>query len=346
MITFIIPVYNTRIELIHRAVDSVLAQGSSDWELIIVDDGSKESVAQEIDLTAKSDERIKVFHQRNQGVCVARNTGIAAACGDYVAFVDADDWLSLDYIQAVEKYLEGEKPDLLAFGHSDHYGETQVQRLHSTPEFLVYAPYEKKYMEFCLLNEKSTADRYSMFFGAPWNILYRREFLNKFNIYYIPGLKKSEDAIFNLYAVEQADKICYLNKVLYHYFKNPESVTHSYQPEYQHVCGMLMERRKFIEQYHSQEPEFYDVFYYGCIIVFDGLCGLKFFHPDNQDPLPVRKKELRDMLNGEPYSTMLREINPRCLTKFKKVQVIAMKKGDWNFLKLLFKLKMLKNRRH
>lgn len=345
MISFIMSVYNTKSEWTQRAVDSVRSQTCEDWELLIVDDGSKREIADELDSIPRVDERIRVLHQTNQGLSVARNTGMNAARGDYVTFLDSDDWISKDYIESVNGYLEGEAPDMMAFAHSDHSGDTETRRLHDTPEFLIYQPVEKKRMELCILHAEGIEDRYTMFFGAQWNILYKRDFLNRFNIRNVPGLFKAQDSVFNLYAIEHAGKICYLNKVLYHYIKNDESVTHKFRSGYKHISKLLMERKKFIDEFHPGEPDYINAFHYGCIIVFDGLCALNYFHPDNRIPIVARKAEINDVLSSEPYASMLREIDTSSLTKFKKIQIMAMRRRSFGLLWLLFKLKKAKRRR-
>ena len=345
MISFVVPVYNTKPEWMHRAINSVRSQTCKDWELLIVDDGSRKEIAEELDRISMLDNRIRVFHQSNQGVSVARNTGMDAAKGDYVAFLDSDDWISEDYIESVKDYLERETPDMMAFAHSDHRGDLVNECLHNTPEFIIYEATEKKRMEACNMHAVDVEDRYTMFFGAQWNILYKRNFINMFEIRNVPGLYVGEDSVFNLYAIEYARKICYLNKVLYHYFINDNSALNIYHPGYKQISNLLIERKKFIDKFHPKEQEYFIAFNYGCIIVFDGLCKRNFFHKENKTPISARKNELNELLSSEPYASMLREIDTSSLTKFKKIQIMAMKRRSFGLLWLLFKLKKAKRRR-
>lgn len=97
LISIIIPVYNTE-KYIRRCIDSVIAQSYSDWELILVDDGSTDGSGEICDEYAEKDERIRVFHKANGGVSSARNVGLDNANGEWVSFVDSDDWVENSYL--------------------------------------------------------------------------------------------------------------------------------------------------------------------------------------------------------------------------------------------------------
>lgn len=103
--SIIVPAYNTG-EAIRRCVDSIRAQSCGDWELILVDDGSKDATPAIVDEYARLDERIRAIHIPNGGVSRARNVGLEHARGEYVMFVDSDDWIEPDYLQQVELHRQ------------------------------------------------------------------------------------------------------------------------------------------------------------------------------------------------------------------------------------------------
>lgn len=344
MISFIMPIYNTDVGWIRRSVKSIVEQTLDELELLIIDDGSENKIADLIDDISANDKRIKVFHKVNQGSSVARNVGMDHAKGEYVAFIDADDWIEADYIEQVQPYLDEYCPDMLAFAHADHGGSGIKENLHGTKEFYIYDKIEKKEMQLVVLHKDKPSDMYQMFFGAPWNIVYRKEFLDGNNIRYVPGLFKAQDSVFNLYALEKAEKITYLNKVLYHYNKNDASVTHRYKGGHEHICKLLLEYRKFIETYHKGEKEYMDVYNYGGIIVFDGLCKLNFFHINNPHPVTDRKREMKELLNTPPFSDIVNEVDVGSLTQFKRMQIFAMRHRWYQGIKILFWLKQMRHR--
>ena len=105
MISIIIPVYNAE-NSIHRCIRSVCSQTYKDWELILVNDGSKDNSGKICDEYSKQDKRIHVIHKENEGVSKARNAGLKIATGDYISFVDSDDWLDNNYLQNFMPYTE------------------------------------------------------------------------------------------------------------------------------------------------------------------------------------------------------------------------------------------------
>ena len=105
MISVIVPAYNSE-NYISRCIDSILAQNYCNWELIAVDDGSSDRTFSILMKYAESDRRVHVIHQENQGPGIARNAGIAAANGDYIVFVDSDDYIENSYFQFLSEHNE------------------------------------------------------------------------------------------------------------------------------------------------------------------------------------------------------------------------------------------------
>lgn len=113
MTSIIIPAYNAE-KYLQAAIESVISQSDSDWELILVDDGSTDSTPEICDKAASADPRIRAIHTSNRGVSAARNKGIDESRGDFIAFLDADDLISPDFIQILKDALQKKKADLAA----------------------------------------------------------------------------------------------------------------------------------------------------------------------------------------------------------------------------------------
>ena len=112
----IVPIYKVE-KYLKKCIDSILEQSFKDFELILVDDGSPDNCPQICDEYAKNDSRIKVVHKKNGGLVSARNVGIQTAIGDYICYVDGDDWIHEDtlknlYNEAIKDY----SPDMVVFG--------------------------------------------------------------------------------------------------------------------------------------------------------------------------------------------------------------------------------------
>lgn len=104
-ISVIVPVYNAE-NYLNRCIESVLAQTYTDWQMVLVDDGSKDESLKVCQRYADLDNRIRVIHQENAGPGIARNTGIAAANGDYIVFIDSDDYVEKEYFQLLSGHDE------------------------------------------------------------------------------------------------------------------------------------------------------------------------------------------------------------------------------------------------
>lgn len=116
-ISIIVPIYNTE-KYLHRCIDSIISQSFTDWELILVDDGSTDNSPAICDEYAEKDQRIRVIHKENGGVCSARNLGIQEAKGEWLFFVDSDDLILEDSLSSVAAYMDD---DIDAIQHNFHY---------------------------------------------------------------------------------------------------------------------------------------------------------------------------------------------------------------------------------
>ena len=115
-ISIIVPIYKAE-AVLAKCVDSVLAQTCSDWELLLIDDGSPDGSGALCDDYAGQDDRVRVFHKSNGGVSSARNLGMAEAGGDYILFIDADDWVEPTACQTLLEALEGAGADSAGCAH-------------------------------------------------------------------------------------------------------------------------------------------------------------------------------------------------------------------------------------
>ena len=112
LISIIVPVFNVE-KYLQKCIDSILAQDYFNFELILVDDGSRDSSSGICDEYARRDSRVRVIHQKNAGVSAARNTGLDTAHGEWIAFVDSDDWVLPNYISSM---FRNSKPNALVVG--------------------------------------------------------------------------------------------------------------------------------------------------------------------------------------------------------------------------------------
>lgn len=209
--SIIVPAYNTG-DAIRQCIDSVLNQTYINWELIIVDDGSKDNTPEIIEEYAKSDNRIRAFHISNGGVSNARNIGLAKAQGEYVMFVDSDDWIETDYLQQVGKHMDDDA-DMYIVGisqdHEDNDGNIYYSEIKGTPVYR-HISHESLHSEIgYLLN--------TMNMESSCLKSYRASFLRQHNIKFLKGMIVFEDFYFVLQCLYYQSSISLIPFIGYHY---------------------------------------------------------------------------------------------------------------------------------
>lgn len=224
MISVIIPVYNTE-KYLPRSIRSVLDSGYPDFELILVNDGSADgSLAVCRDFAAK-DSRVQVIDQENQGVSAARNRGLEACRGEWVVFVDSDDYISPDFLRLVAKE-EHKKWDLLIFDQqpaqkkaaapggtaSYHGGMTEIVK-----KMLTFSP---------LVPGRNAA------LPSPCGKAYKREIIFRNELRFPVGVKIGEDQIFNIAYLLSIDGCVYLQRPVYFTEARLDSATHVCHPDF------------------------------------------------------------------------------------------------------------------
>lgn len=125
MISIVVPVYKVE-DVVAKCIESVIAQTYTDWELILIDDGSPDNSGRICDDYSAKDSRIRVIHQSNSGVSTARNNGIECAQGDYITFVDSDDYVSTSFLSDFAKDLNA---DLHVMGMKNIYKDRHTEEL-------------------------------------------------------------------------------------------------------------------------------------------------------------------------------------------------------------------------
>ena len=198
-ISIIVPVYNAE-RYLSRCIESILAQTYTEFELLLIDDGSKDDSGEICDEYAKKDSRIQVIHKENGGVSSARNAGIDKAKGDWVAFVDADDYIESCYIQNLYSHVFCER-QLILTGYDSKFKICRFEEISLTDDNFV------KYL----------IDNKAILHSQPWAKLFNLNVIKQSEIYFPLDIHLGEDAIFNLRYYSVVDMVTFAKDVDYHY---------------------------------------------------------------------------------------------------------------------------------
>lgn len=211
--SIVIPVYNAE-KYLGECVESVLSQSVTDFELILVNDGSTDESGHICDRFALRDERVKVIHQQNSGHITARMNGATAAVGDYIMFIDSDDYWLDGALSTVEKNLERFGCDMLVFrlrrgdeNCHDFFGGERADIPHS--EYFSVSLAESGMNSLVIKT-------------------YARKLFKNVDISSFSGLRNSEDLVLSTMLAKAAEKISYVPEVLYYYRPNKGSITNSF----------------------------------------------------------------------------------------------------------------------
>lgn len=219
-VSVIVPVYNVE-KYIKKCLDSIMNQTHTNIEIILVDDGATDNSGLICDEYAKMDPRIRVIHKNNGGLASARNAGVEVATGDYIAYVDSDDWVENDFIELLLDACLNNGADMSVCRYADCYDETPLS--HQEDIFSVTWT-GKEAVEARIMQE----NKYRISTSA-WNKFYKKEIIEGM---LFPYGKYYEDVVYTTEAMLRAKKVAYINKALYCYRKDREGsiMTQGFNP--------------------------------------------------------------------------------------------------------------------
>ncbi|MBS6180969.1 MAG: glycosyltransferase family 2 protein [Erysipelotrichaceae bacterium] len=220
LISVIIPIYNVE-KYINETVESVKKQDYKNIEIILVDDGSPDNCGIIIDSLAKTDDRIICIHKNNGGVSSARNAGLSIAKGEYVTFIDGDDWVDCDYVSYLFELVKSQ--ECLVGMNKNNYSDSN----HKSSNAMYYVQAEKA-IEWIYLNE---------IFVAVWNKIYNMKFLRDNSIIFDESIWYGEGMLFNVDCLQFVNRVAIGEKCVYHQVTNPNSAMRRFNVE-SNLCGI------------------------------------------------------------------------------------------------------------
>lgn len=201
-ISVIVPVYKAE-NYLHRCVDSLLAQTFTNFEVLLIDDGSPDRSGEICDEYAQKDDRVRVFHKENGGVSSARNVGIDNALGEYTIHTDPDDWVEPNMLDELYKKAQEEDADMV---FCDYYMNKPLKQTYKSqcPTSL----YDIQLLRKDFINKLH---------GSTWNKLIRAICYKQQNIRFNESIAFCEDKLFILEILKHINRVSYMNQAFYHY---------------------------------------------------------------------------------------------------------------------------------
>lgn len=213
-ISIIIPIYNIETYL-PRCLDSILSQTYTNWEAILVDDGSKDNSGNICDEYANKDNRFKVIHKANGGVSSARNRGLEECCGQWCCFVDSDDWLDSRYLQNF--LVEGfEKYGCIIQGFYKEFESGKISKPSKFPDREIATASE---LEYILEKTEGVHN------GFLWHRIFRVKTIKENSLLFPIGLSYAEDGVFFFNYILHSSRFYMTSRLGYHYWIRADSLT-------------------------------------------------------------------------------------------------------------------------
>lgn len=284
-ISVILPCYNVA-KYISACLDSLLNQTLRDIEIICVDDKSSDDTAEIIKQYVAKDARVRLIEQKkNGGVSIARNTGIDAASGEYIGFVDPDDWVDADYYEKLYNKIIAENADVCAGNTKEHYTNGKIKVRNDIINNIIRAK-----CHFCY---------------TVWCAIYKTSFIRENKIYCPAGITNGEDTVFCIRCAMMATKITGIKNTYYHYVHHNNSAESKYYTE-KHVSSRIRVANMIVDMINSQEHiSEYD---YACYFnkVFNQVCWDMFEKTTRRDLLLSSLECAISLYNKSKYKSCIK----------------------------------------
>lgn len=336
-VSIIIPAYNAE-KYIEGCLDSIKDQLDEEDEVLIIDDGSTDNTAKICEHYLNN--QIHYIYQENSGVSAARNSGLNCAKGDWIFFVDADDYLFSGSLSKAKNAISSET-ELIVLGSTSSVDKVVIQQPSSFEE-------TNKNSLRLLLSESankllmpSNIQQRHFNMWACWGRLYRKDILKKWKITFDSELFLGEDLLFNIIYLQRIHTVKFINEIAYYYRPNDSSVTARFQNKRVVNTLRLIEKIKKVltdGQTIDELQDDFNRFIAGrCIACYK----LYFNHPDNQLPKEERVKQFSEFLDIRDIDTAIQKTSIFNLSTGKKqryeygIYIMLMKKRK---LKVLLSL--------
>lgn len=336
-LSMVIPVYKIKESYLRQCLDSLREQTVQNFEAILIDDGSPDGCGSICDEYARNSSLFSVIHQTNKGVSEARNAGMRAAAGDWIVFIDPDDWVEKRYVEILSQAADRTGADIIFFDYYNEFPEVSVQKcLKNTPGFL-----DDEWIKglriapFNIFTVKNRMIRYET--NTIWSKVFRAGLLREHDLWFEPEARKGQDTIFVSEILQCASSMYYVNRALYHYRHLDSPVTNAYNPKVMYYNEIMFRCQENIIEKYDLPGEYKEALQaHICTRMYSGM-RLYYFNERNPADYQMVKREILDALNREPYKAAFQNVNYKMLSGEQRIFVFFLKHHKIAVVRILVK---------
>ncbi len=317
-ISVIVPVFNTE-QYLDRCLESIVNQTYKNIEVILVDDGSKKVCSDLCDAWMKKDERIQVIHKQNEGLGYARNTGIQKATGEFLFFIDSDDYLDETTIECCKNCAEKTAAEIVCYGFSavNRNGKVISERIPDMPKMIYEGEEIREILLPEMLGDNPKTGKSANIEMSAWAAMFSVQLIKRIEWEFVSEREIISEDVYSLLCLyKHVQRVAILKKSFYYYCENQNSLTHIYKEErYQkikqfYVASLsLIEQLEYGEEMKERLKELYLSFFIGAAktIVRASM------------PYTEKVKKLKDIIQDEQMQQILFESNKFVMNRNKSL---------------------------
>ena len=323
-VSVVVPIYNTE-RYLRRCVDSLLNQTLKEIEVILVDDASPDEAPKICDCYAVRDQRVKVIHKTNEGLGLARNSGMSIASGEYITFIDSDDYLDLDAFETLYNIAKTKDLDICygSFCYDMNSGK-QIKKFEVRENTFFFGREEVDCFLLDMVGPEPAFSKEVKYSVSACKAIFRLDVFRKNKLFFSSEKKiASEDFLFHLKLLSKVERIGLLPICYYHYCENGESISHTYtDAKFERIRLSMIEVKKLLTEIFPKEKFF--LHYQRCL--FLSLRGLLAHEFERCDVSILRKLSLfKERCSNSAYTDLFSNYPFWQLNIIKSILYLSMK---------------------
>lgn len=334
-LSIIVPVYKAE-AVLPKCADSVLGQTFSDWELLLIDDGSPDGSGKLCDAYAARDPRVRVLHKDNGGVSSARNLGMEQAAGDFILFLDSDDWYDSRYCEVLYNAAQAAEVDSAGCAHWNISPDGQKWAEPGALPAGVYGPEALRTgVAERLLGHRLGAPG-QVLNGFIWRFLFSRKILRENDLRFAGAYLEDELFLMEYFCLAQG--LAMVDAPLYYYLQNPASVTRNYLPGYMDTFRRFMEAKRAVAEKYDlggSDPDWVHSSNWAGLLIAVG----NEYAPGNPMSPKEKRRRVAAYANEKEMAEAIRSLKPSGMSRNKQLVAALLRRRRHGLLTLLYTVK-------